>query len=292
MVITRLGAGVDRERMLDADAIERTLRVLRDYRASIDRHDVARVRAVATSAVRDAANGDEFLTAAGDVLGHAPELLSGTEEGRASFRGATAALPTPALDPPGAGDSDILVVDIGGGSTELVLGRPDSPDDARVVSVDVGCVRVTERYLGSDPPTGAELAAASEAVDYLIDQAAGSLRGGDGPAERARPGRMIGLAGTVSAAAVLDQGLEEYRYEAVHHHVLGLDRIRDLLARLARLDHAARLGVPGLEPARADVIVGGLVVLVAVMEHFGFERCLASEADILDGLVQGLLAGT
>ena len=114
MVITRLGAGVDRERMLDADAIERTLRVLRDYRASIDRHDVARVRAVATSAVRDAANGDEFLTAAGDVLGHAPELLSGTEEGRASFRGATAALPTPALDPPGAGDSDILVVDIGG----------------------------------------------------------------------------------------------------------------------------------------------------------------------------------
>ena len=103
---------------------------------------------------------------------------------------------------------------------------------------------------------------------------------------------MVGLAGTVSAAAVLDSGVPEYRYEVVHHHVLGLERVRLLLARLAALDHAGRLGVSGLEPARADVIVGGLVVLVTVMEQFGLDECLASEADILDGLVQGLLAGT
>jgi len=276
MVITRLGAGVDRDRRLAPEAVSRTLAVLEGFREVMDAHSVKRVRAAATSAVRDAANGADFLAGACRVLGQAPELLSGEDEGRLSFRGATGALGDAEADP-------VLVVDIGGGSTELVLGRPADPDHARVVSVDIGCVRVTERFLASDPPRAEELAAARAGVDELLGRAAGPL----GDTGRAR--RLIGLAGTVSAAAVLDAGVPEYRYECVHHHVLSRGRVSALLARLAALDHAGRLEVPGLEPERADVIVGGLVVLVTLMERFGYAECLASEADILDGLVQSLL---
>ena len=277
MVITRLGAGVDRDRSLATDAIGRTLDVLRGYRSAMDEHGVERVRAVATSAVRDATNGSEFLRAAAEVLGATPELLSGSEEGRLSFEGATATLPT-------RDDAPVLVVDIGGGSTELVLGHPGAPEAAAVASVDIGCVRISERFLSSDPPRADELAAAAGAAAGLIGEAARSLQLGSGSA------RLIGLAGTVSAAAVMDSGASEYDYELVHHRILTLGRVRELLARLAALDHAERIRFPGLEPARADVIVGGLVVLVAVMEQFGSDQCLASEADILDGLVHSLLA--
>ena len=279
MVITRLGAGVDRERRLAPDAVERTLAVLREYRDAMDHWDVGHTRAVATSAARDASNGPEFLDTAGAVLGTAPELLSGLEEGRLSFRGATASLPGPT-------DQLVLVVDIGGGSTELAVGRPDRPDQATAASIDIGCVRVSERYLFSDPPAADELAEARRAVDALLAEGASHL-----PDPRVAR-QLVGLAGTVSAAAVMDSGAVEYRYEIVHHHVLVRARVRRLLERLSVLDHAGRLKVPALEPDRADVIVGGLVVLEAVMDAFGFEECMASEADILDGLVASMLPGT
>jgi exopolyphosphatase/guanosine-5'-triphosphate,3'-diphosphate pyrophosphatase len=283
MVITRLGQGVDDARRLTDDAMVRTLDVLTGYRAVIDRHGASRARAVATSAVRDAANGGEFLDRASAVLGVRPELLSGQEEGTLSFRGATAGLDR--------AEGPFLVVDVGGGSTELVLGGGAAPEPV-AVSIDVGCVRVTERFLASDPPTPAELEAGREAVSALLASGARQLdelaaRHGAGGMAAAR--RLIGLAGTVSTAAVLDAGAETYRRDIVHHRVLHRERVQAQLGRLAGMDHASRLGVPGLEPERADVIVGGLLVLVTVMEQFGFGELLASEADILDGIVIGLL---
>lgn len=273
MVITRLGQGVDRERRLAEDSIGRTVDVLAAFREVMDAHAVTRARAVATSAVRDAANGAEFLDRAGAALGVRPEVLSGKEEGTLSFRGATNGL-DPATGP-------FLVADVGGGSTELVVGGGDHPEPA-AVSLDVGCVRVSERFLASDPPTPEELEAGRRAVRALLRSAGPRLDAG-GP-----PHRMIGLAGTVSTAAVLDAGAPAYDRDVVHHRVLARDRVAGILERLAGMDHARRLGVAGLEAARADVIVGGLLVLVTIMEHFGCDELLASETDILDGIVLGL----
>lgn len=292
MVITRLGQGVDEARRLAEEAMARTLDVLAGFRAVIDELGASRVRAVATSAVRDAANGQEFLDRAAAVLGARPELLTGGEEGALSFRGATSG-----LDP---ADGPFLVVDVGGGSTELVLGGGPRPDPV-AVSIDIGCVRLTERFLASDPPSSSELESGRSSLRSLLLSAAHQLDApaadsaaeGDRKEGRLRVSdarRLIGLAGTVSTAAVLDSGADGYRREIVHHRLMRRDRVQALLERLAGMDHASRLRVPGLEPERADVIVGGLLVLVAVMEHFGFEELLASEADILDGIVIGLRA--
>jgi exopolyphosphatase / guanosine-5'-triphosphate,3'-diphosphate pyrophosphatase len=283
MVITRLGRGVDGARRLAEDAMARTVDVLAEFKGVAGHHGAARVRAVATSAVRDAANGGEFLDRAAAALGVRPELLTGQEEGALSYRGATSG-----LDP---ADGPFLVLDVGGGSTELVLGGPP-PSGPVAVSIDVGCVRVTERFLASDPPTPSELSTGRSALRDLLLTAAHQLddlaqKGGLAGVAAAR--RLVGLAGTVSTAAVLDAGADAYRREIVHHRVLGRDRVQVLLERLAGMDHASRLLVPGLERERADVIVGGLLVLVTVMEQFGCDELLASEADILDGIVIGLL---
>jgi exopolyphosphatase/guanosine-5'-triphosphate,3'-diphosphate pyrophosphatase len=271
MRITRLGEGVDRTGMLAPAAIERTLAVLEEFREVMDREGAGHVRAAATSAVRDAANGEAFLEAARAVLGVRPELLTGEEEGRLSYAGATAELADRA--------GPYLVVDVGGGSTELVVGSvPGIPEAA--VSVDVGCVRVTERYLRHDPPTRAELEHARLAVRDALE------RGGLAPPPGAT---VVGLAGTVSTLAAMVQGLERYDRQAVHHFVLRKDAIDDLLGVLAAEPRAARLARPGLEPGRADVIVGGALVVSAVLEFAGAERLLVSEADILDGLVRSLV---
>ena len=291
MVITRLGRGVDEERRLAEEAMVRSLDVLAGFRALIDDVGASRARAVATSAVRDAANGQEFLDRAAAVLGVRPELLTGQAEGALSFRGATSG-----LDP---ADGPFLVVDVGGGSTELVLGGGPRADPV-AVSIDIGCVRLTERFLVSDPPHPSELESgrgalrslllsAARQLDALAAHAATGAAEGGGELRIAGARRLIGLAGTVSTAAVLDAGAASYRREIVHHRLLRRDRVQALLERLAGMDHASRLRVPGLEPERADVIVGGLLVLVAVMDHFGFDDLLASEADILDGIVIGLL---
>jgi exopolyphosphatase/guanosine-5'-triphosphate,3'-diphosphate pyrophosphatase len=280
MRITRLGEGVDRTRRLSPAAIERTLDVLREYRTVMDRSGVGPVRMTATSAARDAANREEFFDAAARTVGVRPELLGGDEEGRLSFLGATAD-----LDPDGG---PWLVVDIGGGSTELVAGGgeagagPGRSDPSRrlaVRSLDVGCVRLTERFLHHDPPEPEEMAAARSFVDGLLGEAI--------EAEPRLVGArsMVGLAGTVACLAAVDQGLEEYDRERQHHYVLRRPRVEEMLAALAGTDSAGRRAVPGVEPDRADVIVGGTIVLVSVMRRFGFDECLTSEADILDGLV-------
>jgi exopolyphosphatase/guanosine-5'-triphosphate,3'-diphosphate pyrophosphatase len=271
MRITRLGQGVDRERALAAEAIQRTVTVLDEYRQVMDRFDVGRVRMTATSAARDAANRDEFFAAAELAIGVRPELLDGEEEGRLSFKGATRE-----LDP---NDGPFLVVDIGGGSTEFAV-------DGAAMSVDIGCVRLTERFLHGDPPRPEELSQALSVVhDYLDD------------VEREIPAvndavRLVGLAGTVTTVAAVEIGLSTYDRDRIHHFLLTRAAAEDVFRTLATEKRADRIHNPGLEEARADVIVGGCCVLVGVMRHFGFETCLVSEADILDGLAVSLLPGT
>ena len=274
MRITRLGRGVDATRALAPEPVERTLQVLQEYREAIDGLGAERVRATATSAARDATNRDDFFRRAEDVLGTTPALLSGEEEARLSFTGATVGLDAPA---------PYLVVDIGGGSTELVVGT-DRPE--ALCSVDVGCVRVTEQWLHSDPPAPEELSNAVSAVrDELAD------------ADRALPGArdastLIGLAGTVSTIAAIEQGLPEYDRDRIHHFVLTRAAAEDVFRTLATECANDRRHNPGLEAERVDVIVGGAVVLVSVLRTFGFDELLVSEADILDGLARSLVPST
>lgn len=277
MRITRLGQGVDATGALAGEAVARTVEVLRDYRRAMDDLGVERARLVATSAARDAANAGEFLAAAQAATGVTPELLSGDDEGRLSFAGATAALP-----PDMAGASPVLVVDIGGGSTELVAGVPGDDTSARAVSLDVGCVRVTERFFAHDPPLAAELEAAESAVRAELEAARRVLPSlpPDGP--------VIGLAGTVSTVASLQLAVAEYRREAIHHAVLTAGDIRRWLEVLGAEDAAARLRRPGMVEGRADVILGGVLVLWCVVDVFRRSTCLVSEDDILDGLAASL----
>ena len=271
MRITRLGQGVDRTRTLAPAAIGRTVDVLREYRAALDEHGVTRLRATATSAARDASNREDFFSAAREVLGVVPALLSGEEEAALSFLGATAD-----LDAPGP----YLVVDIGGGSTEFVLGT-DAPTG--LVSLDIGCVRVTEQYLESDPPAPEEL---SNAVAVVRDMIADVPRLVPGAADAAT---LVGLAGTVTTVAAVEQGLPEYDPERIHHFVLTRDAAEDVFRTLATESAAQRAHNPGLEPGRVDVIVGGAIVLVSVLRVLGFDEMLVSEADILDGLARSQL---
>jgi exopolyphosphatase/guanosine-5'-triphosphate,3'-diphosphate pyrophosphatase len=270
MRITRLGQGVDRARALAADAIDRTVDVLREYRAALNDHHVERLRATATSAARDASNRDEFFASVRDVLGAMPELLSGEEEARLSFLGATADLDAPA---------PYLVVDIGGGSTEFVLGA-EYP--TALASLDIGCVRITEQFLVSDPPAPEELANAIATVRDLVAEVPRLVPGA------ANAATLVGLAGTITTIAAVEQGLPEYDAERIHHFRLTRDAAEEVFRTLATETAAQRAHNPGLEEGRVDVIVGGAVVLVSILRVLGFEEVLVSEADILDGLVRSL----
>jgi exopolyphosphatase/guanosine-5'-triphosphate,3'-diphosphate pyrophosphatase len=272
MRITRLGQGVDRTRALAAEAIERTTAVLREYRAALTEHGVTQLRATATSAARDATNRDDFFTAARDALGVTPELLSGEEEAALSFLGATADLDAPA---------PYLVVDIGGGSTEFVLGT-DAP--VGLVSLDMGCVRVSEQFLHSDPPAPEEL---SNAIAVVRDLVAEVPRAIPGVLDAAT---LVGLAGTITTVAAIEQGLPEYDPEKIHHFHLTRAAAEDVFRTLATESAAQRAHNPGLEPGRVDVIVGGAAVLVGILRVLEFDEVLVSEADILDGLVRSQAA--
>jgi exopolyphosphatase/guanosine-5'-triphosphate,3'-diphosphate pyrophosphatase len=280
MRITRLGQGVNATRRLHPDALSRTLAVLRDYREVLDACGAERVRVTATSAARDATNRDELFGPAGEILGTNVELLSGEEEGKLTFLGATTGLDEPAPH---------LVVDIGGGSTEFIVGTGKPPGDrgvpelAALISVDMGCVRLTEAYLHSDPPSPEELsqvisvAAAHLAdVDVLLPAAAQAKT-------------LIGVAGTVTTVAAVEIGLAEYDPEVLHHFRLSHEAAEDVFRTLATEPAEQRRHNPGLEAERVDVIVGGAAILVSVMRHWGFSEMVVSEADILDGLVRSQL---
>ncbi len=268
MRITRLGQGVDATHRLAPEAVERTLGVLREYADAIAEHGATRVRAAATSAARDASNRDEFFAAARDLLGVEPELLTGEQEAHLSFTGATAGLRD---EPP-----PFLVIDIGGGSTEFTYGTT-APEAA--MSIDVGCVRVTEQFLVSDPPEPEEL---SQAVSVVRDHL--------GDVERALPAlhdakTTVGLAGTITTIATVEQGLP-YSREAVQGFRLTRAAAEEVFRTLALEPASARRHNPGLEPGRVDTIVGGAVVLVAALRAFELEELVVSEDDILDGLAR------
>jgi exopolyphosphatase/guanosine-5'-triphosphate,3'-diphosphate pyrophosphatase len=280
MRITRLGQAVDATGRLAPAAVERTIDALRHFRSVMDRLGMdpgpGRVRMIATSAARDAANRDEFFDRAHEVIGVQPELLTGDEEARLSFRGAVSELDS--------AEGPFLVVDIGGGSTEFAVGpggRGAEPEG--VLSLDIGCVRLTEKFLHHDPPQALELSQALSVVRDYLDDVARELPA----ATDAR--QLVGLAGTVTTVAAVEQGLPAYDRHRIHHFVLSREAVEDVFRTLATERRADRVHNPGLEEARADVIVGGLVVLVAIMRHFEFPACLVSEADILDGIVLGLL---
>jgi exopolyphosphatase / guanosine-5'-triphosphate,3'-diphosphate pyrophosphatase len=270
--ITRLGQGVGTSGRLAPDAVERTLACLRGYHEILDRHGVERVRVAATSASREAANRDEFFDAVEALIGTRPELLSGDDEGRLSFRGATGEL-DPATGP-------FLVVDIGGGSTEFIVGT-DRVEG--VMSVDIGCVRLTEKFLLHDPPQPEELSACIGLTDAYLDDVVREI-----PAA-AEARTLVGLAGTVTTVAAVEIGLETYDRDRIHHFHLTHEAAEDVFRTLATESRADRIHNPGLEEARADVIVAGCCVLVALFRHFGFDEMIVSEADILDGLALSLL---
>ena len=274
MQITRLGQGVDATGRLAPEAVERTLAVLGQYRAVMDDLGVGPSRLVATSAVRDASNGADFLAAAGRVVGVPAELLSGDEEGRLSYAGATADL------------------DRGRGTIWCWTSAEARPSwwwaDRRgieAVSVDLGCVRLTERHLSHDPPSEDELAATRATIARELDRAEAAV---PRLARRAPGGRLIGLAGTVSTAAMLELGLADYDRDQVHHARLSAPAVDRWTRRLAAMPAARRGELPGMVAGREDVIVGGMLVLDQVMARFGFDEVLVSESDILDGLAASL----
>jgi exopolyphosphatase/guanosine-5'-triphosphate,3'-diphosphate pyrophosphatase len=269
MTITRLGQGVDRRRALAPEALRRTLATIADYAAACGEYEVQLIRVTGTSAVRDARNRDEFFSGVRRLTGSDPELLSGEAEARVTFLGATSDLDT----------GSVLVVDIGGGSTELIYG---SAEPERLVSMDIGCVRLFEKYLASDPPSPGELDALRAEVDTHLATAKEALEVPAGT-------RLVGVAGTVTQLATLKAGVPVYDPDVTHHAVLSHGDVRSLSRRLASLTYEHRKLVPGLEPGRVDVIVAGAEILLRVMEVFDAPEVLVSERDILDGLVLELL---
>ena len=274
MTVTRLGEGVDETHRLAAGAIERTMATLRRYREEMDTHGVVALRITATSAARDAINSSDFFDAAENVLGVRPELLAGEEEGALSYAGATAGLPP--------GEGPFLVCDLGGGSTELVAGVSGGKSIAGVWSMDVGCVRISERFLLSDPPSMRELEAARTYVRAAIEVAITQA-----PA-LTQPKSLVGVAGTVSTLVALRKGVTAYDRDTLHHQHLERKDVAELFSELASSPLARRRAIPGIEPGRADVIVGGALILLEVMDALGHDHLVYSEDDILDGLVAAL----
>ncbi|MET0344071.1 MAG: Ppx/GppA phosphatase family protein [Polyangiales bacterium] len=270
MQVTRLGQGVDVTGTLHPDAIARTLAVLRTYQAEIEKHTVKKLRATATSAARDASNSAAFFDGAEAVLGQRPELLPGDEEAALSFRGATTGL-IGKFPPP------YLVIDIGGGSTEFVLGT-DAPE--QLISTNMGCVRMAERHLHADPHPAAQLEACAADIRTILKSVREKV-------DVSRAMTVVGLAGTVTSIAYLHLGLTAYDPAKSNHQKLTVADVEKVYETLAAADVANRRELL-LEPKRAEVIVAGAAVLLTTMRELGLAELVVSEADILDGLAASL----
>jgi exopolyphosphatase / guanosine-5'-triphosphate,3'-diphosphate pyrophosphatase len=279
MRIVRLGQGVDATGRLAPEALERTRAALADYTIAARRKGVEKVRMVATSATRDASNRDEFFAMTGETLGVEAEVISGDEEARLSFTGAVGE-----QDPD---DGPFVVVDVGGGSTELVLGTWDGrrAEVLAAKSVDIGCVRITERALKGDPPTAAEIAQARELADGVLAEAFDVV-------DVAKARTWIGVAGTVTTLSAVAQGLAEYDSERTHLSKLSRADINRLAGELLAADHATRAANPVIHPGRVDVIGGGAVIVQALADGLaargGPDQLIVSEHDILDGIALAL----
>jgi exopolyphosphatase/guanosine-5'-triphosphate,3'-diphosphate pyrophosphatase len=280
MEVVRLGEGVDATGRLSPAAIERTRIVLAEYAAAARDLGAADVRMVATSASRDAANRADFESMVTSTLGRLPDVVTGREEAELSFRGATASLATAAAahgvrapHPP------FLVVDIGGGSTEFVLGDERGVRAAR--SVDVGCVRLTERHLHDDPPTAAQIARSEADIRAALAAVAAEV-----PVREAAT--LVGLAGSVTTVAALALHLPAYDADAIHGSRIAVDDVRTVTADLLAATRARRAAMPVMHPGRVDVIGAGALVLRVTMDELGMDEVVVSEHDILDGIALGL----
>lgn len=301
MVITRLGEGVDEEHALREEAMDRTVAMLETYAGVIRDLEPAGVAAVATSVLRDCWNADAFLDRAEAALGTRPRVISGQEEAALSFIGAVSGLTKTGVrhdssHPASGSDADaeestgpVLVFDIGGGSTEIVFGDTSCLGDLlageaagqvglRLASVDVGCVRMSERFLAGDPPSPI-------AIGRMESELVSKLKPVLEPIRAAKPALGIGLAGTVTTISGINLGLDEYDTVSIHHSRLTRSDVEKVFRRLAFLTVEERKEEMTLEPGRADVIVGGAAVLRTVMDLAGLSEILVSEKDILDGLV-------
>jgi exopolyphosphatase/guanosine-5'-triphosphate,3'-diphosphate pyrophosphatase len=271
MIITRLGQGVDRTKRLDPEALQRTLDVLQRFVRRASALGAVRIRVAATSAVRDASNREELFEVVTTLAGAPPEVLTGEHEASLSFLGATRGLDRP---PP------FLVFDIGGGSTELVLGT-DQPEAA--VSVDTGSVRITERVGPADPPSAEDMRA-------MPELAAEALASAELVVPRGRAATLVGVAGTTTTIQAIALGLPFYDPEAIHRTVLSLAEAERVAAELARMTVEERAALPVMAPGREDVIVAGSLILLEIFRRWGFKECVVSERDLLDGLVIEMLA--
>ena len=265
--IVRLGQGVDRTGQFAPEALARTLTVVKKYAARIDTLGVDRVRMVATSASRDVLDRSAFASDVHAVLGIEPEVISGEEEARLSFAGATRGLP-PSVPTP------YLVADIGGGSTELASGTT-AVDTA--CSIDIGCVRLSERHFGSDPPRPIEIEAARAEIEAGLDRALSVV-------PIAAAGSLVGLAGSVTTVAAIHLGLTEYAPAAIHRARVPAGAVRGISEDLLTASHAQRAAIPVMHPGRVDVIAAGALVLRCVTDRACVDEVIASEADILDGI--------
>jgi exopolyphosphatase/guanosine-5'-triphosphate,3'-diphosphate pyrophosphatase len=274
MRVVRLGQGVDATGEFAQEALDRTFEATREYAGLIRHHGAGKVRFVATSATRDARNRQVFIDGIRELLGVEPEVITGDEEAALSFAGASSVLPSRGADP-------VLVVDLGGGSTEFVLGNADGVIAAR--SVDVGCVRLTERHLRSDPPTAEQIAAAEADVDAAINEAAQSV-----PLDRTTV--VVGVAGSVTTITAHALDLPEYSPAAIHGTELPLETVRQACTGLLEMTRAERAALPYMHPGRVDVIGAGGLVWRRVLERLAevtegrVTTAVTSEHDILDGI--------
>ena len=275
MRITRLSQGVDANKTLQKDALQRSFDVLSEYRKIMDSFNVNTGLLVATSAVRDASNGEEFISGAKEITGVSARVLTGNEEARFSFNGATAGI--------AASPTPIAILDIGGGSTELAAmidGRLESH------SMQLGCVRVTERALGRGIVSGENETAALDMITSEIELAFRTVPNFEKLIGNVQ---LMGLAGTVATLAQLDTGLSIYERSAVHLRSMSREVVEKWYATLKVLRPEQRLALPGMVPGREDVMASGLLILGAVMDRLQVNQLVSSENDILDGVVASLL---
>jgi exopolyphosphatase/guanosine-5'-triphosphate,3'-diphosphate pyrophosphatase len=273
MRIVRLGQGVDRTGRLAPEALDRTRVALAGYARQIREHDAGSVRMVATSATRDAANRDDFTAMVRAELGVDPEVITGQQEAALTFAGAASVLD--------ADDVPLLVADIGGGSTELVRGGRRTLGSLSAHSMDVGCVRMTERHLRDDPPTDEQIDATVADVRAAVDAARSDV-----PLDGEF--RFIGVAGTVTTIVAIALDLDRYDAAAIHGATISADQIADVTRRLLQMTHEQRAALPVMHPGRVDVIGGGALVLRTLVEETGVDEVVASEHDILDGIALSL----
>ncbi|MEV4175620.1 Ppx/GppA phosphatase family protein [Nonomuraea sp. NPDC049709] len=282
MEIVRLGQGVDRTGRLAPEALERTFAAMRGYQELIDRHGATATRVVATSATRDAVNRQEFVDGVRKIFGVEPEVVTGAEEAELSFTGATRGLVhlSPETEVPQGPLPPYLVVDIGGGSTEFVVG---SEHAQAALSVDIGCVRLTERHLrdAGDPPSAPALEAVVADIEAALDGVEAEV-----PVRQAHT--LVGLAGSVTTVAGIALDLPAYDSARIHHSRISAEQVHDVTRRLLAMTHSERAALPVMHPGRVDVIGTGALILDRIVRRFAFSQVVVSEHDILDGIAWSL----